>query len=287
MKKFKPYTLNENVVIDRTKEIDEAEYNKLLNNNCTQFNELNKKPIFYRNCDESINFNFAIIEPLKFFRIPSTTKISLHNYYINTHKDTQNRNKSVIFTNTLKSVKRYGDNIYQIIPYDNAKFSQVEGSQLYNKIPLKVDDFDKILIEFLNTLFKEPNDLFNIKNIDIRKYNFMIDTINLQARAYQSKDFTNRILEHYPKLSINKIHQSKIIFGDLLNILDKTYAFKHSINLDLFKDFESFDYIFKYVLDTYKYIKKGNIYDISNIKKEAEIQTESTCILKKIKINYV
>jgi hypothetical protein len=72
-------------------------------------------------------------------------------------------------------------------------------------------------------------------------------------------------------MSINKIQQSKIVFGDLLDILNKTYAFKHTINLDLFKDFETFDYIFRYVLDTYRYIKKGTIYDISSIKKESEI----------------
>jgi hypothetical protein len=178
MKSYKKYILNENKIIDRSIEIDEAEFNKLLNNECTQYNELNIKPTFYRNYD-NVDFDFGLVEPFKYFRVPSTTNISLHNYYINTHKNIQNRNKSLIFTNTLKSVRRYGDNIYQVIPYDNAIFSYVTGGQLYSKIPLKVEDFDKTLINFLNCLFKEPNVLFNIKNMDVRKYNFMIDTINI------------------------------------------------------------------------------------------------------------
>jgi hypothetical protein len=39
----------------------------------------------------------------------------------------------------------------------------------------------------------------------------------------------------------------------------------------LFKVYDGFDYIFKYVLDIYRDIKNGNIYDVSEIKKEAEI----------------
>jgi hypothetical protein len=137
----------------RTKQISEQEIRSLLATNCKQF-----KPhkIIYRGLKD--RFDYGFIDPKKGNTI-YTESTSYYSFLVDwAWKKHPKREKSVIGTPDKRVASEFGDNVYALIPYDNAHFGVCPTQDFWNSFQYLFKEtgltdmleFDRVLGNIIN-----------------------------------------------------------------------------------------------------------------------------------------